>query len=120
MPAKKGKSTNMDEVQWELITANATVNLVSERKQSCAETTVAKVAELKLKQFNTYEEVKNCGQYTLSTRLMITKKYGQTKRLVVRGFEEELMMRRNSPTVGKGTMRIFLAIVSCNKRAMRP
>ena len=39
---------------------------------------------------------------------------GQIKAwLVVRGFEEELMMRRDSPTVGKGTMRIFLAIVSC-------
>ena len=84
-----------------------------EREQSCAETTVAKVAELlKLKQLNTYEEVKNCGQYTLSTRWVITKKDGQTKaRFVVRGFEEELMMRRDSPTVGKGTMRIFLVIV---------
>ena len=46
---------------------------------------------------------------------MITKKDGQIKaRLVVRGFEEELMMRRDSPTVGEGTMRIFLAVVSCN------
>ena len=45
---------------------------------------------------------------------MITKKDGQIKaRLVVRGFEEELMMQRDSPTVGKGTMRIFLAMVSC-------
>ena len=84
-------------------------------RTSCAETTVAKVAELlKLKQFNTYQGVKNCGQYTLSIRWVITKKDGQIKeRLVVRGFEEELMMRRDSPTVGKGTMRIFLAIVSC-------
>ena len=112
---KERKSINLDEVQWELIIANATVNLVSEREQSCAETTEAKVPELfKLKQFNTYEEVKNCGQYTLSTRWVITKKDGQIKaRLVVRGFKEELMMRRNSPTVGKGTMRIFLAIISC-------
>ena len=45
---------------------------------------------------------------------MITKKAGQIKaRLVVRGFEEEFMMRKDSPTVVKGTMRIFLAIVSC-------
>ena len=69
-----------------------------------------------MKQFNTYEEVKNCGQYTLSTRWVITKKNGNIKaRLVVRVFEEELMMRRDSQTVGKGTMRIFLAIVSRNK-----
>ena len=113
--SEERKSINLDEVQWELTTANATVNLVSEREQSCAETTVAKVREvLKLKQFNTYEEVKNCGQYTLSKRWVITKKDGQIKaRLVVRGFEEELIMRRDSQTAGKGTMRIFLAIVSC-------
>ena len=56
-------------LQWELITGNATVNLVSEQEQGCAETTVAKGAELlQLKQFNTYEEMKNCGQFTLSTR----------------------------------------------------
>ena len=113
--SEERKSINLDEVQWELITATATVNFVSEREQSCAETSVAKKAELfKLKQFNTYEQVKNCDQYTLSTRWVITKKDGQIKaRLMVRGFEEELMMRRDSPTVGEGTMRIFLAIASC-------
>ena len=58
--------------------------------------------------------MKNFGQYTLSTRWAITKKDEKMKaRLVVRGFEEEFMMRRVSPTVGKGTMRIFLAIVAC-------
>ena len=31
---------------------------------------------------------------------------------MVRGFEEEFMMPRDSPTVGKGTMRTFLAIAS--------
>ena len=103
--SEERKSINLDEVQWELITANAIVYLVSEREQSCAETTVAKEAELlKLKQFNTFEEVKNCGQYTLSTMWVISKKDEQIMaRLVVRGFEEELMMRRDSPTVGKGT-----------------
>ena len=45
---------------------------------------------------------------------MITKKDGKTKaRLVVRGFEEEFMMRRDSPVYGKGAKRIFLAIVAC-------
>ena len=68
----------------------------------------------KLKQFNTYEEVKICGPYTLSTRWVVIKNDGKIKaRLVVRGFEEEFMMRRDSPTVGKGTMQIFLAIAAC-------
>ena len=31
---------------------------------------------------------------------------------MVRGFEEEFNMPKDSPIVGKGTMRIFLAIVS--------
>ena len=31
---------------------------------------------------------------------------------MVRGFGEEFMMPRDSPTVGKGTMRTFLAIAS--------
>ena len=82
--SEERKNTNLDEVQWELLTANATVNLVSERELSCTETTVAKIAELlELKQFNTYEEVKNCGRYTLSTRWVITKKDGQIKAQLV-------------------------------------
>ena len=75
--------------------------------------TMAKKNELdKLAQFNTYEEVAEQGQRTLSTRWVITSKEGKTKaRLVVRGFEEkDLEIPRDSPTVGKGAMRIFLSI----------
>ena len=91
------------------------LSIVLKQEQACRETTEAKIAELQeLKQFNTYEEVKNCGQYSLSTRWVITKKEAKTKaRLVVICFEEEFIMQRDSPTVGKGTMRIFLAIVAC-------
>ena len=55
--------------------------------------TSAKLAELhKLQHFNTYQNVKDCGQQTLFTRWVITNKEGQTKAcLVVRGFEEEFM-----------------------------
>ncbi|MCG7877701.1 MAG: reverse transcriptase domain-containing protein, partial [Candidatus Thiodiazotropha endolucinida] len=89
-------------------------NVVMKQNSICDDTTAAKLAELqKLNQFHTYEEVKDCGQQTLSTRWVITTKEGQTKaRLVVRGFEEEFTMPRDSPTIGKGTMRIFLAISS--------
>ena len=113
--SEETKSVNLDEVEWESINDQASINLVSKQEQGCTGTFEAKVAELqKLKQFDMYEEVKNCGQYTLSTRWVITKKDEKMKaRLVVRGFEEEFMMRRDSPTVGKGTMRIFLAIVAC-------
>ena len=67
---------------------------------------LAKEAELKkLCQFDTYEEVENRDQPTLTTRWMITNKDGQAKaRLVVRGFEEDFILPRDSPTVGKGAM----------------
>ena len=75
---------------------------------------MAKESELqKLKQFDTYEEVKDSGRCTLSTRWVINNKDRATKaRLVVRGFEEEYLMQKDSPTVGKGALRIFLAIAS--------
>ena len=108
------KSVNLEDVQWEKITDNANVNIVLKQYKDCSAATAAKLTELqKLKDFDTYEEIKNCGQYTLSTRWVITEKDGQLKaRLVVRGFEEEFFMPRDSPTVGKGTMRTFLAIAS--------
>ncbi|CAC5390512.1 unnamed protein product [Mytilus coruscus] len=53
------------------------------------------------------------GQNALSTRWVITTKDNQTKaRLVVRGFEEEFTMQRDSPTVGKGMIKIFLSITA--------
>ena len=63
----------------------------------------AKLAELhKLRHFNTYEEVNDCGQNTLSTRWVITSKAEPTRAWhVVRGFEEEFTMPRDSPTVDK-------------------
>ena len=114
--SKDKKSLNLDKVEWQLITDDANVNSVQKQNNISSEDTSAKLAELqKLRHFNTYQEVKDCGQQTLSTRWVITNKEGQTKaRLVVRGFEEEFKMPRDSPTVGKGTMRIFLAISSIN------
>ena len=108
--SKEKKSLNLDQVEWQLITDDANVNSVQKQNNISSEDTSAKLAELqKLRHFNTYQEVKDCGQQTLSTRWVITNKEGQTKaRLVVRGFEEEFKMPRDSPTVGKGTMRIFL------------
>ena len=65
-------------------------------------------------QFDTYQEVTDCGQKPLSTRWVVTNKDGNTKaRLVVRGFEEkDLEIPRDSPTVGKGAMRLFLSIAA--------
>ena len=71
--------------------------------------TAAKLAGLqKLRYFNTYEKVNDCNQNTLSTRWVIANKDEQTKvQLVVWGFEDEFTIPRDSPTVDKGSMRIF-------------
>ena len=110
------KSINLEQVDWELLNGVANVNIVQKNECRINKITEAKLTELeKLCHFDTYQEVQDCGQYTLSTRWVITDKDGKTKaRLVVRGFEEEYFMPRDSPTVGKGTMRIFLAISSSN------
>ena len=110
--SKEKKSIDLDKVKWEYLTDN--VHQVLEISGNNDNISDAKMAELhKLKQFSTYEEVNDCGQNILSTRWVITTKNGQTKaRLVVRGFEEEFLMQSDSPTVGKGTMRIFLTLAS--------
>ena len=79
---------------------------------------MAKENELdKLAQFGTYEEVVNSGQKTLSTTWVITTKDRNTKaRIVVRGFEEkDLEIPRDSPTVGKGAMRLFISVAALQK-----
>ena len=75
---------------------------------------IAKIEELqKLRDFDTYEEVADEGQPTVSTRWVITEKEGKMKaRLVARGFEENNLIQRNSPTASKEAMRILLTIAA--------
>ena len=84
---------------------------------------MAKENELdKLVQFGTHEEVVNSGQKTLSTRWVITTKDRNNKaRLVVRGFEEkDLEIPRDSPTVSKGAMRLFLSVAALQTWTVQP
>ena len=68
--SKEKKSVNLEQIQLELINNDETVNLVTRQNN---DTTAAKLVELqKLSQFHTYDEVKDCGQQTLSTRWVIT------------------------------------------------
>ena len=74
----------------------------------------AKQVELdKLRDFGVYEEVRNQGQQCISTRWVLWEK-GEKKevraRLVARGFEEEVDVPVDSPTVSKCTVRMVLAI----------
>ena len=111
----KERSVDLSVVEWEKIPdTEMNITCASDKVESEEkDITMAKKNELdKLAQFNTYEEVAEQGQRTLSTRWVITSKEGKPKaRLVVRGFEEkDLEIPRDSPTVGKGAMRIFLSI----------
>ena len=115
--SEKQNSVDLGQLQQEKIeknhdTENADIVLKAEAQSD--EYTVAKESELqKLKQVDTYEEVKDSGQCTLLTRCVINNKNGVTKaRLVVRGFEEKYLMQKGSPTAGKEALRIFLGIAS--------
>ena len=109
------KSIDLEKIPWEKI-EQIDVNIDS----LCNDEAVhrAKMSELKkLRAFDTYEEIPNNGQNTLSTRWVLTQKDGYVKaRLVVRGFEEDSIVQRDSPTVNKGCMRLILAVIALKKK----
>ena len=109
------RSIDLRNLEWEKV-PETEINITAVSDDTRANDIIkAKENELdKLAQFETYEEVFNCGQKTLSTRWVVTNKDGNSKaRLVVRGFEEQdLEIPKDSPTVGKGAMRMFLSIAA--------
>ena len=111
------KSIDLEKIPWEKI-EQIDVNIVN-KDSLCNDEAVhrAKMSELeKLRVFDTYEEIPNNGQNTLSTRWVLTQKDGYVKaRLVVRGFEEDSIVQRDSPTVNKGCMRLILAVIALKK-----
>ena len=72
----------------------------------------------------TFEEVDDLGQPTLSCRWVCTDKLKEGKliskaRLVVRGFEENTsQIKTDSPTCSKETIRLLLSVLSSHKRSM--
>ena len=78
-----------------MLTKNITndVHIVTSKVQD-SESEFANETELKnLRQFDTYREVKNDGQLTLTTRWVITKKDGKAKaRLVVGGGLKRILL----------------------------
>ena len=72
----------------------------------------AKDIELsKLKDFNTYETVRDEGQHRIGTRWVLWYKGDEVRaRLTARGFEEQEKVQSDSPTVDKCNVRIALAI----------
>ena len=114
------RSIDPGSLEWEMIPETeinmaAALDIMGSKDEDII---MAKENELdKLAQYGTYEEVVNSGQKTLSTRWVITTKDRNSKaKLVVRGFEEkDLEIPRDSPTVGKGAMRLFLSVAALQK-----
>ncbi|CAC5415686.1 unnamed protein product [Mytilus coruscus] len=112
------KSVDLDKVEWEKVTGDSHENEigVNMTNSSFLNEEIAKQIELSnLHNFDTYEECDDIGQNALSTRWVITTKNNQRKARFVRGFEEEFTMQRDSPTVGKGIIKIFLSITASMK-----
>ena len=84
--------------------------MVTGEKKNSPESLQAKEDELKkLSDFDTYEEIPDNGQETLSTTWVLTEKEGKIRaRLTARGFEEQSNVRSDSPTVESSSMRFLL------------
>ena len=79
-----------------------------------AEVQKAKTAELdRFKQYLVYLEVKDRGQFAVSTKWVVTQKGNKTKaRLVARGFEEMKSNVTDSPTAATASKRIMLMLTA--------
>ena len=105
------KSVDLHNIEWRKIWKVNSVVLDKRKVEN--DTYEAKQLELKkLLQFDTHEEVKDEEQKSILTCLAITNKGGVRAHLVARGFEEKSFIPKDSPTVLKGSMRVFLAVAS--------
>lgn len=109
-------SVNLKDVEWRRVEHEVNLVLIPRDKQNTSECDQAKMAELeKLKLFGTYEEVDNQGQICISTKWVMWYKGSDIRaRLVARGFEEDVELQKDSPTIGKSAIRIVLSIASSN------
>ena len=105
---------------WCPVLPDEEVNVVHvpREEQSKEECVKAKEAELqKLKDFDSYEVVQDLGQFWISSIWVLTRKEdGAVRaRVVARGFDEETSTEKDSPTIGRSTLRLFFAVVSSLK-----
>ena len=86
--------------------------LIPRDRHNSEECLQAKFNELeKLKEFNTYEEVKDEGQPRITTTWVMTEKGTEVRaRLTARGFQETEDIPKDSPTLHKSSLRIVLAL----------
>ena len=99
----------------------AYIATIPRNSQNTVDCQAAKAVELqKLSAFDVYEEVLYEGQECISTRWILWHKGDEVRaRLVARGFEEEVVTEKDSPTVGKVAVRLFLVLSASKKWSVK-
>ena len=112
----KSRSVDLEKVQEWRKNENVNLVLIPKSRHSEEECVKAKKVELeKLKHFGVYQEVDDEGQESISTTWVLWMKGDEARaRIVARGFEEDVELNKDSPTVAKSTMRILLTIAALN------
>ena len=102
---------------WEMNEAAVNLVLIPRSKHGESECMQAKQVELKkLKDFDTYQDIDDTGQYRISTTWVLWWKGDEVRaRLVARGYEETGSFRTDSPTVCKSTVRILLSVAASKR-----
>ena len=73
-----------------------------------------------MRDFGSYEEVNDLGQCAVSTTWVMSYKGSETRaRLLARGFGEDSDIQRDSPTVSKSALQIFLAIAASKELSVK-
>ena len=104
---------DLDQVEWRrmrLPPEEVNIVMIPRSQHNDPRCIQAKLDELqKLEDFQTYSEIEDRGQNTISTTWVLWQKGEEFRaRLVARGFEDEAITENDSPTVAKSTLRVFL------------
>ena len=107
-------NVDLERVEYEKIDRDEEVNLVMipfEEQSSDACKEAKKIELQKLKDFDSYREVPDDGQFRISTTWVMWMKGEETRaRMGARGYEEKDKVPSDSPTVEKGNIRLLLTI----------
>ena len=114
---KDSFSVNLDDVPFKMKQGERFevmfTEMVPRTEHNSDECLAAKKLELeKLESFNAYEIVeRQGGESVLGHTWVLVKKNGKIRaRLTAKGFQEEIAVRSDSPTISKSTFRIMLAV----------
>ena len=108
------KQRRKSRLESEKVIQKVYVNFIPKAKWNNKPCMEAKIEELnKLKSFGVYEEIDGHYKDCITTRWVMAMKGDKIKaRIVVRGFEENFLLQKDSPTVTKCGINILLMIAA--------